>query len=348
MLTDRAAWILQWGISRDELRAAVGALARLYPPDFCRKQLRRSWDALLVAELFHQGSIFGVLPLIAVGLDLVTVEPWHDTELLAQLRDVEKFEAAAFELRVWAAIRRAGIAVIRQPADNVGQKADFKIWMGRGLYFLEVKLLENSDHDRRASRLNRKILFALMSGTTDGVGLSARASPDVLRLLPREWTNIEEAIARAFSSAARRCSKSGAASFAVEGYGWIDVIPGAPFSAAADYITLKGEERDCIRALRSLRKAHRQLGAGEHRIVIVDVGDGETAVRLLDKIHASPGVPELMIVCGHVGAIDGEDFATFSHPKGWVPDDFAERLRAALATPRLRSPYARKVLVGTR
>src|SRR5438552_6815085 len=89
--------------SFDLRRKAASALARLYPPELC-KRMRAQDDMRLVHPLFAAAWPLVITHLLEVGLDLGDCGCWYDEALIGRLRQVSEFSEAAFKLRVRASL----------------------------------------------------------------------------------------------------------------------------------------------------------------------------------------------------------------------------------------------------
>jgi hypothetical protein len=110
----------QMGFSRNARVVAATGLARVYTPAVLRDiesdPGRGFGPALLLRSQFGWPGL--LVPLLALGLDLATVQPWSDTALLRRLLIRREFAGAAFELRVHANLMRAGATAARIPGGN--------------------------------------------------------------------------------------------------------------------------------------------------------------------------------------------------------------------------------------
>jgi hypothetical protein len=149
---------------------AARALARVYPPEVCRELLLKRWYGWIVYPLFQGHLPLDVVPRLQLGLDLDTVQPWDDTELLNRLRNREHYNGAAFELSVWANLIRAGYQVQRTPQGPKRKLPDFAVIFDHRRYVLELKDLELGDLDVLAEEV-QQIFY---SGAVD-VTVPARA-----------------------------------------------------------------------------------------------------------------------------------------------------------------------------
>lgn len=137
---------LGWGPSA-RVQAKKG-LDELFPPEVCR-DLDAPWLGGLVLPLFEEYRRFphSIVPLLAVGRDAYEVEAWKANDLLGKLRQRDSFDAAAFELRAWANLKRHGYTFDKVPETPRAKTPDFRLRLRGEWYALDCKALDASDAD---------------------------------------------------------------------------------------------------------------------------------------------------------------------------------------------------------
>jgi hypothetical protein len=170
----------RWGLSKNDLTTAVGGLARLYPPSYCRKTLESTRsdltrcistdvatlqragqnDASKLAEsafervrivwpLYHPPAPSPPVEFMTRGIDADLVHPDQvEPKLIDRLRHPDELAGAALELEVWASLLRAGQQVTRfAPSDRRERRHDLLVPGIEGGLLLEVKDLRLPDDE---------------------------------------------------------------------------------------------------------------------------------------------------------------------------------------------------------
>jgi hypothetical protein len=113
----------------------------MFPPEDCI-ELARQGHGERVYGLFL-GSFWNdrVDELLQLGSDLTLCEGWRDQKkLVADLRNVDAYEAARFEVGIWAGLRRVSLVPEREPAENPAtRRADFRVRDGAQRVAIEPK-----------------------------------------------------------------------------------------------------------------------------------------------------------------------------------------------------------------
>lgn len=99
---------------------------------------------------FGGGWTDSVAEVLLLGHDLALCDGWHEEpELVAQLRQRNKWGAARFEIGIWAGLRREGCQVTHEPREKAGGKiADFLVEDGGHRIAIEAKSIGSSDYER--------------------------------------------------------------------------------------------------------------------------------------------------------------------------------------------------------
>lgn len=270
-------WTEEWralGLPRDVRRKAVEGLRRIFPPEVCRTirddpSLRRYRSVIFLFDTLRMPGL--VAPLLRLGLDAVETKPWEDAGLLHRLHCRGEHEEAAFELRVQAALLRAGFGVQRIPETPARRTPDFRVSARGATFDVEVKLLNRSELDQIAEDLNRLLWSRELIVT--GLQLTLRGSEAFAEEVLSDPKRVRErlvAIADAYESTALRIRAAPApGTYAVEGYGSIIATPRDGLGSVTN-LTLPElpEEKKAQRVLRLVRRGLPQL-SGEHPGVLL-------------------------------------------------------------------------------
>ena len=218
------------GFSLEARQQAVVPLKRVYTPDVCRgiaADPKRGLGSAIC--LFHPCWPGLLIPLLDVGRDLGTVQPWGDDALLKRLTRRDTFRDAAFELRVLANLTRAGYRAHRIPEAPPRKTPDLAVQVGLDTYELELKAVSDSPIDEAADFISEQLVRAdlfvagLHLELRGSEALSARAFEDLTGVLgdvPKIKAAFEECAARI------RQSRGGSGVYEVLPYGTIQAVPG--------------------------------------------------------------------------------------------------------------------------
>jgi hypothetical protein len=156
---DENDWLSEAGFSRERCRELVAPLRRIFPPEVCRRILRRPMDAPLLFGLF-QGMPGFLIPLLDAAASVAVVGKLEGDPLLRSLRQRETFASASSELSLWADLVRANLRVFREPGVLVGTSTrypDFGVQVGAEYLYIEASQLQESAHARAARLLEDEI-----------------------------------------------------------------------------------------------------------------------------------------------------------------------------------------------
>lgn len=292
------------GFPKHRREIAVAALRRLYPPDVCRDLLRRPWHGALLLPLFKSYIVPHVFTCFQLGLDLDAARPWDDSDLLARLRNRNMFAEAWNELEVWANLREAAIEHRREPLTLGGKRPDFALYLNYRQYFLEVKLLDESDADAFANEFHRE-LFAdvpwelfrprqkvTVRSSSEYAALAERHQG--LDRLDAEREVIREALRKAYDALVTADVPTGV--YPVTPFATVEVEAAEPGSSGnevgIEFVLETSPERRALRAARLVASAFEQLPADGIGIVMVRAREGlppETvAERVTDLARDNP------------------------------------------------------------
>ena len=162
---DSMRFPLGGGFSKAELNTAARNLSKVYTPSRCRKMFSGDAHHARICYPLFETNWSGVAPLIDVGLALEGLDPIPG-RILRGLCDSDQFAPTSLELEVMANLRRAGIDVEYEPLGRKGP--DFRIWWDYREYFLECKLVIDSDGDVLSREIDdylyRRVLFGISKG----------------------------------------------------------------------------------------------------------------------------------------------------------------------------------------
>lgn len=257
-------------------------LLKLFPPEVCRAQLARPSGGAHFGGLFFN-SRGHLLPLLELA-ELVLCAGSIPARLRTRLARVDEFRGAQLELELLAAARLAGLPVDHEPLGEVGP--DLRVCHNHREYFVETKLLDQSDVAARAEEIERDLSFMLVQRVTDravSVHLDAGGG-DPLLLDGRGRTMIDEVEVRARAE----CEEFIASGFesrriSIDGVGTLYVDAPEGNWASVRLFRLECDEYDSERAMRLVRDAAEQLPARGRRIIVVAMAheaDVEDAARL--------------------------------------------------------------------
>jgi hypothetical protein len=132
---------------------ALSSLLELYPPDVCRTIVERG-ERILVFPLFAPGLSSMLRPTLLLGRDLAQVPTTKDRQrVLSPLRRLERFAETRFEVGVWAALLRAGLAVeseaeleaeVQRAGQSTPMRPDFRVVDSSVRVALDTKCLRRA------------------------------------------------------------------------------------------------------------------------------------------------------------------------------------------------------------
>lgn len=151
---------------------AILELRHLFPAEVCI-ELARQGDGEHVYGLFLGGFWnHHVDELLQLGRDLSLCVGWRDDKkLLANLRNLDAYEAARFEVGTWAGLRRVGLVPEREPAENpAATRADFRICDGTQRVAIELKSLADPKRARNLDALFSCLCRAATGSWSETIG----------------------------------------------------------------------------------------------------------------------------------------------------------------------------------
>ncbi|MFP2929673.1 hypothetical protein ACLESO_31635 [Pyxidicoccus sp. 3LG] len=125
-------------LPKSRILSAIDGLARVYPPEVCRELLVDPRHAWLVYTLFKPFLLEGIVPRLRLGHDVATLGQSVDEYTLKRLHDRRHYNAVAFELAVWANLKRNVYVVDREPRGPGKSTPDFAICFDHRRYILEL------------------------------------------------------------------------------------------------------------------------------------------------------------------------------------------------------------------
>lgn len=276
-LQEEISLLEQMGFPLSLRHKAAQELRMLYTPEVCRSSLSRKWYGALVFNLFKQTVPWFLIPLLRVGLDAEIAQPWEDLDLLSKLRNRETFEAAAYELSVWANLKRFGFEFEREPPTATASRPDFSVRLGTQTYFLELKTVEMSDAENLAQEFQNLFLLSLapfFAGWTCIIEPSEALAQGVDSQVGRDQLREDQQrIVAAFVTKAFELQKlrtPGAQT--VPPFGTIELVPSADPKQWAIDIRLVAEVdplKKAARVCRTIKDAAGQLSQAGRSIILV-------------------------------------------------------------------------------
>jgi hypothetical protein len=218
------------GFSLEARRDAALHLKRVFTPDVCREigaDPKRGYGSAIA--LFQRCWPGLLIPLLEVGRDLGTVEPWGDPALLKRLTRRATFHDTAFELRVLANLVRAGYRAQRIPEAPPRRTPDLGVQVGLDTYELELKAVSDSPLDEAADVVSEALVRAEV--IVAGLHLELRGSESLstkafenLNAVLTETPKIVAAFEACSAGIRQAGGKPGV--YQVPEYGAIHAIPG--------------------------------------------------------------------------------------------------------------------------
>lgn len=274
-------WEPEWnalGLPLEKREIAAKALRKVFPPEICRAIREGSFDRYgPVLGLFGVVRTPGLVAhLLDLGLDASLAKPWEDPALLHRLHWRNMHDEAAFEVRVQAALLRAGFDAQRVPETPEEKRRDLDVRKEGASYEVEVKLVNEPDLNEVAKDLQH--VFSTSELVVPGLHLELRGSDalaeqalDATRL-PSLQGQLREVV-REFSECADRIRSAPAPGRYVAGeVGHIIAIPG-PQHGSFTNLTLPelSEEKKASRVVRRMRDGLDQLTGNDTGVLVVGV-----------------------------------------------------------------------------
>ncbi|RYZ40488.1 MAG: hypothetical protein EOO71_15805 [Myxococcaceae bacterium] len=138
-----------FGLPLDRRLTAAAALRRVYPPTVCRDMLLREGDGGVILSLFREWIGY-VIPLLRLGLELHVLGDEADEKFLHRLRFRASYHSTAFEVVVWANLKRGAYRFEREPPGPGKKRPDFAVWVGGSKYVFDLKALRRQGVDQLA------------------------------------------------------------------------------------------------------------------------------------------------------------------------------------------------------
>jgi hypothetical protein len=289
---------------REELEAAGGVLATLYPPSFCReyftrlqasqsdvsnftdanvrrRRMERGLGQLLLGLLMRWGVRCEAL---ALGIDVARVLPQQPPpSLLARLKEPLSVVGTAFEFELWANALRAGLTTSRIP-EGRGKTPDFLLsWNGRRIAMEAKDLATGEDEMMMFEHLP---FFHFQVHAPEDRTYHIELNEEIRRRVesyserPRYRAQVE-AVVDAFDSALQRLENAGwpIGNHAVPEYGHILVdLPTTDRPGGSSSVNLAADPRpwhQARRALEPIRDGARKFlewprSGAEAAIIVID------------------------------------------------------------------------------
>ncbi len=294
--TDLDRYFSNRGFPKECRQAALAGLRRLYTPEVCLDLLQRPLHGGLVLPFFSGAIAWHIFPRLELGLDLQASQPWDDADLLARLRNAHRFAEARAELEVWANLREGGIEHVREPITAAGKRPDFRLDANSSQYFLEVKLLDESDAEAFADEFHEELLEDVpheLFRPAQVVTIRASASyagmaqsEEGLNRLDAERETIRSAFRSAYAELISKGVPIGV--FQVEPFGSVTVEtadPGRGNEAGVEFVPPARPEKRAVRAARLYSRACAQLPPEGTGVVLVRARHGVPLQTVLQRVR---------------------------------------------------------------
>lgn len=310
-------WFGDAGFSLARRRELLVPLRQLYPPEVCRRLLKRPLDAALLFGLFQRMPGF-LIPLLHAASDRAVLGSLEGAGLLGKLRSRGEFAAAASELSIWADLVRAGYDVDREPGvlvDGSVRRPDFGVREGGDYFYIEASRLLPGSWERAADRLEQE-LSVQPNITLKGRAVRFRPSGDFLngaaevlaslfddaepRARHKADKFIAEHITPAVNSALAAVVSAGSVpgTYGIEGVGELLVSDDGQTQTEIELMPPPPVTDVAQRVWRKIVEEARQLAPGSKRVargvIVIDLGRAAQVLPVADALAAllSKGRPE--------------------------------------------------------
>lgn len=258
-----------------DLHAVVRELRILFPAEVCLQLARDGHTHHIIGLFYGAAWIDAVDEILQLGEDLTLCTGWHDNaKFVADLRKPEAYDAARFEVGVWAGLRRVGLVPTHERAVNKSvPRADFNVVDGGVRVAIELKSLSDPRRDRNVGALDSWLSLLATSTFSEAVGTIELEPGDALdALLDHDPDSFRAEFHDRFYDVLRRAVASAVApgTVAIDGVGLLHVGPRDPTWTATVYGSwgVRGEDNSSLphaahRVLKRVAPACRQLAATE-------------------------------------------------------------------------------------
>jgi hypothetical protein len=154
------------------LEDVIVELRELFSAEVCIELVRQDQGERVIGLFQGAGWNDLVDELVQLGSDLSCCPGWsNDATLVANLRQPDAYEAARFEVGVWAGLYRVGLAPEREPAQSrAAKRADFRVRDGRHRVAIELKSLSDPKRSRNLHELYSCLFQAVTASWPETIG----------------------------------------------------------------------------------------------------------------------------------------------------------------------------------
>jgi hypothetical protein len=147
--------------TKEEIAICHEELLAVYPPDVCRRILARPapGGTLVIGLFLHHVSY--LTPLMEMALNLRASRPVPE-RMIARLREPTEFAAVCLELDIIAGLRRARVDLDVEPFGPNARGPDLRVRWDYREYYVELKLLRESDTDRLDDEITSDLMMRLV------------------------------------------------------------------------------------------------------------------------------------------------------------------------------------------
>lgn len=289
----QARFLRDAGYAPKLLLQAADGLRRLLPRDLCTMLAREHETRMLIAPLYQTFVPF-LVPLLALGCDLVEAAPWEDHHQLKRLLIPAEHWGAATEVTVAAALKRAGLRFDREASGRDEKKPEYLVHLDFWRYFVEVKTNPDSLADTRAVQIEQSLMW--LHGDLAERGVVAISGSDELHMLLkdpkvvlREELGLElRQDLRAFLDRTKIAGRPAGGRYRVGSYLVVEAVGDS--SRRGTRIALAPEttdEEDANRVVRQIRRAARQMPSASRGFAVVEIGSLRNIVVLQEILEAA-------------------------------------------------------------
>lgn len=208
-------------------------LRDLYPADICIELVRQGHGACVIGLFLGAGWTDRVDALLQLGNDLSLCLGWRaDSSLVARLRHLDYYEAARFEVGIWAGLHRVGLVPEREPpSKGTAKRADFRVQDGARRVAIELKSLADPQRSSNIDLLRTYLSRLVTPLWSDAVGsIELNPSAELEKLLRGRSEVFRKEIDGTIYAKISACLRQGilVGRYQIEGVGVISVGPRDP------------------------------------------------------------------------------------------------------------------------
>lgn len=156
----------------DDLDAVRAELRALYPAEVCRRLADDGLGGHVLGLFLGEGWMDDVDEMLQLGQDLTLCSGWRrQAKLVSDLRRPDAYDAARFEVGVWAGLRRIGLAPVHEDAVNrARRRPDFVVVDGGARVALELKCMADPNGERNVGLLQSYLSLHATGLLNDEIG----------------------------------------------------------------------------------------------------------------------------------------------------------------------------------